>query len=375
MSLEFRMESCQHNRFQRQRTSKVETHLKPCPPYSPTYAYLREQNLMRITKHVAVMIALTFVFVMENAIATSAQDNNLKGHQISNGQKIKIQGIVIKRDTDSFMVRDIKTIQTLVVLTPSTEVRTHKKGVFRGGKTYAASYILRGLRLQVEGVGNADGQLVAKLVKLDEQELRTAQALQATVDPVEQLAESNQQRITTTERNAQKMAGQIEENTALASAAQSSATRARITADAALKSATMANNRISGLGVYDTVRVITVYFESGSSVLLEKAKATMDGEATWAEVQNTNGWVVEVVGFADSTGTDEFNKKLSERRTNAVIGYLVSKHNLPLERLIRPFGYGSDKPAADNDTPDGRAKNRRVEIRLLVNKGIAGTTD
>ncbi len=330
---------------------------------------------MRITKHVAVMIALTFVFVVANAIATSAQDNNLKGHQISNGQKIKIQGIVIKRDTDSFMVRDIKTIQTLVVLTPSTEVRTHKKGVFRGGKTYAASYILRGLRLQVEGVGNADGQLVAKLVKFDEQDLRTAQALQATVDPVEQLAESNQQRITTTERNAQKMAGQIEENTALASAAQTSATRARITADSALKSATMANNRISGLGVYDTVRVITVYFESGSSVLLEKAKATMDGEATWAEVQNTNGWVVEVVGFADSTGTDEFNKQLSERRTNAVIGYLVSKHNLPLERLIRPFGYGSDKPAADNDTPDGRAKNRRVEIRLLVNKGIAGTTD
>jgi OOP family OmpA-OmpF porin len=78
-----------------------------------------------------------------------------------------------------------------------------------------------------------------------------------------------------------------------------------------------------------------------------------------------------VVGFADSTGTTEFNKQLSESRTNAVIDYLVSKHNLPLERLIRPFGFGEDKPTADNDTPAGRAKNRRVEIRVLLNKGIA----
>src|SRR5258705_9362309 len=326
---------------------------------------------MRITKHVAVLIALGFVFVLANANATSAQDNNAKVHQPSNGQKIKIQGIVIKRDAESFRVRDIKTIETVVVLTPSTEVRTHKHGVFRGGKTYAVNDIMRGLRLQVEGVGNADGQLVAKLVKFDEQDLRTSQALQATVDPVEQLAESNQQRITTTEQNAQKMAGQIEKNTALASAAQSSATRARITADSALKSATMANNRITGLGLYDTVKVITVYFESGSSVLLQEARAIIDSGAKWAETQNTSAWVIEVVGFADSTGTAEFNKQLSERRTNAVIDYLVSARNLPLERLIRPFGYGSDRPAADNDTRDGRAKNRRGEIKKPLYRGNA----
>jgi OmpA-OmpF porin, OOP family len=272
-------------------------------------------------------------------------------------------------------VRDIKLVETDVVLTPLTEVRTHKNGIFRGGTNYAASYILRGLRLQVEGVGNSNGQLIANLVKFDERDLRMAQALQATVDPVEQLAQSNQQRITLSEKNAEKMAGQIEENTVLATAAQASATRARVTADSALKSATVANNRISGLGVYDTVKVITVYFESGSSDLLQEAKATMDSEATWAEVQNTNGWVVEVVGFADSTGNAEFNKQLSEHRTKAVVDYLVLKHSLPLERLIRPFGFGEDKPTADNDTRDGRTKNRRVEIRVLVNRGIAGTTD
>jgi len=330
---------------------------------------------MRPTKHVTPLIVLTFFFVVANSVATSGQQNNSSAHQVAAGEKLKIQGIVIRRNTDSFRVRDNKMVDTDVLLTPLAQVRTHKIGLFRGGKTYPVSNILRGLRLQVEGVGNADGQLVASLVKFNDQDLRTAQALQAAVDPVEQLAESNQQRITVNEKNDEKMAGQIEENTVLASTAQASATRARVTADSALKSATIANNRISGLGVYDTVKVITVYFESGSSDLLQEARATMDGEAKWAEIQNTNGWVVEVVGFADSTGTNDFNKSLSERRTNAVIGYLISKHNLPLERLIRPFGYGSDKPVADNATPDGRAKNRRVEIRLLVNKGIAGTVE
>lgn len=326
---------------------------------------------MTITKHVAALIALTFFFALANTVATFAQDNTANVRQVADGQKMKIQGIVIKRNADSFRVQDIKTVETDVVLTATTEVRTHTYGVFRGGTSYEASSILRGLRLQVEGVGNAEGQLVARLVKFDERDLRMAQALQATVDPVEQLAESNQKRITITEQNAEKMAGQIEENTALASAAQASATRARVTSDSALKSATIANNRIGELGLFETVKVITVYFGSGSADLLEEAKATMDSEATWALMQNTRGWFVEVVGFADSTGTAEFNRQLSESRTSAVIGYLVSKHNIPLERLARPFGFGEDMPRADNDTPDGRAKNRRVEIRVLLNKGIA----
>ena len=101
----------------------------------------------------------------------------------------------------------------------------------------------------------------------------------------------------------------------------------------------------------------------------------MDSAAKWANTQNTKGWRIEVVGFADSSGRAEYNQQLSERRSNAVIGYLITKHNLPLQRLVQPFGFGSENPRADNYTPDGRAKNRRVEIRVLVNKGIADTTE
>ncbi len=293
--------------------------------------------------------------------------------QIADGEKKKVQGIVIRRNDGLFTVRDIKAVSTDVVLTPTIEVRTHKYGMFRGGTSYEPSFILRGLRLQVEGVGNAEGQLVAKLVKFDERDLRMAEALQATVDPVEQLAESNEKRITIAEQNDAKMAGQIEENTALASAAQASATRARVTSDSALKSATVANNRISELDAYDEVKVFTVYFDSGSAVLSSAARASMDSAAAWANNQNTKGWRIEVVGFADSNGQADYNLQLSERRSNAVIGYLVTNHSLPLQRLVQPFGFGSENPTANNDTRDGRAKNRRVEIRVLVNKGIAGT--
>ena len=328
---------------------------------------------MRINRPgLAGLLALAFVFVLTASVDTLAQN---PAQTVPNGQSLKIQGIVIKRNADSFRVRDTSNVETVVVLTPATEVRTHRHGVFGGGKSYAVGYILRGLRLQVEGVGNADGQLVANLVKFDEQDLRTAQALQSTLDPVEALAKSNEARITAAEQNEQKLAGQIQENTALANNAQASANQAQATADAALKSATIANNRLNGLDDYDPVRTLTVYFNPGSAVLLLKAKQAIDAGAAWVKTQNTKGWVVEVVGFADSSGNTTYNRGLSERRANAVIGYMVSKHNLPLQRLVQPFGYGESKPASDNITAAGRAKNRRVEIRVLVNKGIAGTTD
>lgn len=65
------------------------------------------------------------------------------------------------------------------------------------------------------------------------------------------------------------------------------------------------------------------------------------------------------------------NHSLSERRANAVIDYLVTKHGLPPRRLVQPFGYGSSNPVASNDTSNGRALNRRVEISVLINKGIS----
>jgi outer membrane protein OmpA-like peptidoglycan-associated protein len=245
---------------------------------------------------------------------------------------------------------------------------------------FPVTYIMRGLRLQAQGKGDADGNLVADWVKFDEQDLRSAQALEQT----DELAKDNQARIAAAEQaareaaeNARKMAAQIEENTALANRAQATADAARNQADSAFKAAALANNRINGLDDYDTVRTIPVLFKVNSSIIDATAKQTIDEAAAWAKGEkakgNTNGWLVEVLGFADTTGNTAKNRALSDRRAKAVIQYLVGVHGLDLRRLVQPFGFGDSKPVADNTTAAGRAKNRRVEIRILQNKGIANT--
>jgi outer membrane protein OmpA-like peptidoglycan-associated protein len=237
------------------------------------------------------------------------------------------------------------------------------------------TYIMRGLRLQAQGAGDADGNLVAEWVRFDEQDLRSAQALEQT----DELAQENLAKIKEAEENAVRMAAQIQENTALANDARARADAAQAQADSAYKAAALANNRINGLDDYEQVRTIPVLFKVNSSIIDATAKQTIDDAAAWAKGEkakgNTNGWLVEVVGFADTTGNTARNRALSDRRAKAVIQYLVGVHNLDLRRLVQPFGYGDSKPVADNKTAEGRAKNRRVEIRILQNKGIAQTSD
>ena len=282
------------------------------------------------------------------------------------GQKLEVNGVITSRGADTFTVRTLDKANTYnVTIGSETSVKSNTKGIFRGGNRYDAGYLLRGLRVQVVGNGNDAGDLVANTVRFNEQDLKTAQSLEARMEPYEEQTKANTgaiaantERITAAEENAKRMSGQIDENTALAQRAQAEADRA--------------NNRINGLGEFDTIKTIVVTFAVGSSTLGPKGRATIDEAAAWVKTQDRKGWMVEVVGYADSTGNTAKNKTLSEKRANAVIGYLVSKYNLPLHRLIQPFGAGVDKPAATNETAEGRAQNRRVEIKLLKNKGIAG---
>jgi hypothetical protein len=132
---------------------------------------------MSINKQIPVLlIILAFGFTLMSASLTLAQGANSTAQvrSVPNGQEIdKFKGIVIKRNADSFVMRDPSGSgpDTVVLLTPQTEVKSHKRGVFRGSKTYGVSYILRGLRLEVDGTGNAEGQLVADKIRFDEQDL------------------------------------------------------------------------------------------------------------------------------------------------------------------------------------------------------------
>src|SRR5688572_865626 len=158
---------------------------------------------------------------------------------VADGEEFKVLGIINTRSPDSFVMTTLDGSSSYVVaLTPSTDVKSNTKGIFRGGKRYESTYLLRGLRVEVEGRGNSDGQLVAEEVNFNEVDLRTAQSLQSALTPVEAQVgankaniASNTERIGATEENAKRMAGQIEENTAAAGRAQGSADAAMVEAE------------------------------------------------------------------------------------------------------------------------------------------------
>src|SRR5882724_3113936 len=197
-----------------------------------------------------------------------------------------------------------------------------------------------------------------------------ARSWPSTFASTKTLAENNQKRIDQAEQNEQRLSSQVDELSTVANGAVDAAKNAQSTADQAESDATTANARINVLDDYDVLATIAVHFKNGSARLSPLAKAEIDAVADTVS-ENLNGWIVAVKGYADSRGRTGRNDSLSERRAKAVIDYLVTKHGLPAQRVVQPFGYGSSDPVAANNTREGRALNRRAQITVLVNKGIS----
>jgi OmpA-OmpF porin, OOP family len=329
---------------------------------------------MVFTKHKmfapAVLITCLLVF---SASPILAQDttNPAGSRTITSGQKMKLKGVVTRRDADTFTVRDMNGVDTVVRLDDRTSVKT-KGGFLRSGTNYAQTSILRGLNVEVEGRGNASGELAAEKIRFSEDDIKVARAIESRATPLEERAENTENKLSQVEANAQRLSGQLEELAAVSNAARGGAKAAQATADAAVAGVNATNERISALDDYAPQDTAAVNFKSGSSVLSPESKATLDQIASKA--MNAKGYVLEVSGYADSRGSINLNRQLSQRRADAVIRYLVESHSIPLRRIVTPFGYGETNPVAENETREGRAQNRRVEIKLLVNKGLTAPT-
>lgn len=305
-------------------------------------------NTIEIKKWRPVTLLCSFVLLLAVTPLTFGQDSSTQTTQprplnvqsIPNGAKLKFKGVVIKRDADTFTMRDRNRTDYQVLLTDNTSIKTYG-GFFRGGKKYAVADILRGLIVEVEGRGDVQGQLVADKIRFNESDMRAAITTDTRVNPVEV--------------NQERMSGQMDELYAVAAEARN---EVRAT-----------NERISALDDYEEQEAATVNFRVNSAVLSPEAKQQLDALAEKA--LSSKWYMIEVGGYADATGNETRNFQLSRQRADAVIQYLAVQHKIPLRRFVSPMGYGETSAIADNNTATGRAQNRRVEVKLLLNRGMS----
>jgi len=289
--------------------------------------------------------------------------------QIKQDEKSKVSGTIVSRSGDLVRVKEKKSGQVVVVsISDDTKIERKKGKVeFLRHKDMDVTAMVPGLTIEAEGVGNAKSQLVAKKITFvpDEFAIEVAEEQQIMANK----AAAGQAQ--TTANQGVAAAGQAQ---ASANQAQTTANQAGDVAAAAGDVAVMdagaiklVNQRVSDLDDYQTLAEAGIYFDSGKANLDNAAKVDLD--MVVAATQGQQGYLIEVAGYASSTGTKAENQKLSEERAAAVVQYLRNKGNVPMRRIVAPAGYGSTHPAAANTDPQGRALNRRVDVKVLLNKG------
>lgn len=292
--------------------------------------------------------------------------------QIPSDQKAKVKGTIVSRNGDLVTVNDKKTgTKTVVDITDDTKIeRKHGKVEFFRHSDMDVTAMVPGLTIEAEGVGNAKGQLVAKRVSFDPDEFAVEVAEEQQILANQAAAAKAQTTANQGVRDA-KLA-QTSANQAQASANQAQATANAGGAAALMDAAAiqMVNQRVSDLDSYRTVAESVIYFPADGSTLDDAAKADLATLAAY-----TNGgivdYMVEIAGYASSTGTRQLNQKLSEDRAASVAKYLRETQNVPMRRILVPAGFGATHPDATNSDSQGRALNRRVDVKVIVNKGLS----
>jgi OmpA-OmpF porin, OOP family len=284
--------------------------------------------------------------------------------------KAKVKGMINTRTGETLIVQSGGQ-NTTVVLTDDTKTRD-RKGLFGLDKQQISSAVLiPGLKISVDGVSDDQGRIVAKTITVDGDDLETSEMIEAGLHPTAEQVAANMQKL---EAHQGQLAGHD---------AQLAAQKENIETNqqniAANKEQTEQNikdieeheQRFAALTDFDVKGEATVKFKVGSSTISKEDEEQLKQLAQSAT--GLKGYIVEVMGYADSTGGAALNTKLSEDRAKSVITYLVQQGNVPIRHIVAPGAMGEYGAVAPNETKAGRAENRRVEVKVLVNKGIAGS--
>jgi len=323
-------------------------------------------NLVRISKFRALLCTIAIVLIASSAFAATTS----KTRQIGQGEKAKVSGLIVSRNGDLVRIRDKKSGEVIVVSigdTTHVERKNHKFPFYRHTDLDVTA-LLPGLTIEAEGIGNSTGQLEASKISFtpDDFAIEVAQEQQVLANKAAaQSAQSTANEAATAAGAAQSSADQ----------AQTSADQAGLQAEAAgvvgladAASIAAVDQRVSDLDDYTIESENDVFFDRDSTVLKEGAKPALADLAKLAK--SLQGYLIEISGYASNTLGSKTDQKLSEERAAAVARYFYEVQNIPMRRILMPVGYGSTHRLASNSNTDGRELNRRVDVKVLVNKSL-----
>ena len=236
----------------------------------------------------------------------------------------EIEGIISARSGDRLQVTTEDGSITVIALSETTTIKASKGFLGLGREKLDAGALLNGLPVSVETVQHG-GELVASQISLRNSDLKTA--------------------------------NMIQNGTAQGFAEQTAATEAL-------------RGRMGDIDQYNIKGTTNVNFDTGKAVLSARGKADLCATAQAAEAMDNA--LLLVVGYTDSTGSDELNQRLSEKRAGSVVNYLQQACGWKPYRMLTPTGMAKADPLASNDTAEGKAQNRRVAVNILVSKGLDG---
>jgi OOP family OmpA-OmpF porin len=282
----------------------------------------------------------------------------------------RVKGMITSRAGETFIVKSADGNVT-VVLTDDT-ITKDDKGLFGLDKQHMSDVVLiPGLKVKVDGMSDDQSRLVAKTITVDGDDLETAEMIQSGLHPTAQQVAANMKAIDSNQQNIGANKQNIAANKEDIAANQGNIAANQRQIQANISDIEKNTNRFTALSEYDVKGEATVKFGVGSSKIAPADQEELKKLGETAA--GLKGYIVEVTGFADSTGSAAMNTKLSEERAKAVITYLMQQGNVPVRYIVAPGAMGEYGQAAPNETKAGRAENRRVEVKVLVNKGIAGS--
>jgi len=280
----------------------------------------------------------------------------------------EVKGMIITRTGETLIVKGSNG-NTTVVLTGNTTTKDDR-GLFGLEKQQLSDIVLiPGLKVRVDGTSEG-GRFVAKTITVDGDDLETAEMIQSGLHPTAEQVAANVQTLAAHKAQLGVHQENIAANQQDIATNQQSIAANRRKIEENEKDIEENTKRFTALSEYDVKGEVTVKFATGSSKISaadEEELKKLAGTAT-----GLTGYIIEVTGYADATGSAAMNTKLSEERAKAVVIYLVQQGSVPIRHIVAPGAMGEYGAAAPNETKAGRAENRRVEVKVLVNKGIAG---